>query len=1435
MDGIDSLTVSDQLLPRRYQEEIFVRAQEGNIIAALDTGSGKTFISTLLMKWIASKPAESSKIIIFLVPKVPLVEQQATFIERQTPLRVGQCYGANAWDLTDRGAWRRQFAASDVIVMTAQIFLNLITHSHWSMDRVSLLVFDECHHTRKNHAYNGIMREYFQCPGHLRPKIFGMTASPIWNPKDAATSLATLEKNMDAKVFAVREHESELLSIIPKPKEVLVDYPPPPDSYPTYPSPLLANSIDLTILPPAMELPLDKIETRYHSAHQILGPFGAEYYLWAEVKQRIAAYMLLQMEARRDEILEDMTNAMALDSPPIETHHSSPSAVLSSTNAVLDKFAPLLGDADSVDPDVVQIDIDIEWCTPQVAALAETLISHYKPTFQGIVFVEQRHIAVALARLLGRLPELRGRVRCADLVGHGGQTTANLKGMEIQGQQDVVRAFRRGEINLLVATSVAEEGLDFPACDLVIRFDPLQHMVGYLQSRGRARHHTSTFVIMVPRGSEQHIMRYRTFADSEPQMKQIYQTQNALEQLSAESDTEEGECEEPEHPEDLAERERYVIPSTLAVLTYHSAIGMLSHLCSLIPRDRYTPIHQPKYTGEFQVTLQLPSSLPLPPEDLTFVGPLKRSKREAKCAAAFMAVRKLHQLGVFDDYLLPVRRSNDTDAEDPDGIPIPDISAYPDMLRVAVHDPWVLGPRLWMHVLRVDGRATSALVTGTSLPPVSFTHAGAHVQMSRGKVVAFDMPMQQRELMEAFTWVGIRWCVTLRGPKQPLSQYLVALTNDLRPDWDTMERVVNHPWGHGDWTGISEAEWSGILCMNQREHGRALILQRMRHDITPLSTPPPGSRESTHPTYREYFLHKWSRKGITLVIPDDTPLAEVCMVTRRTNSSYPLHPAGTEFSPEPLFAASKSMVVPFAFLRRLHMSAYLWRTFHLLPRLLHRVTDLYRVQRAKQELGLPPIPDDLLVEAYTLPHTGAGFSNQRLETLGDSVLKLCVIVHLLNRFRRRHEGQLDALRRNAVANRTLLARAHAIGLGSYLTCETMSVRTWRHVVPEEQHTPFDTTSARFVARSIPRRCLQDCMEATLGAAFLGGGIPMALQAGTVLGMSLGGPVPWNLRYGRKPIGKTPAALFHRVQEALHYDFHNGDLLIEASTHPSFESGTFGSYQRLEFLGDALIDLVVMQYLYRKFPEGTPGQLSWARSRAVCSQTMAWVAVTQLELNKIMLVNNSELNIALAKYIPILEDFSAEDIIAKSWKLDPPKALSDVLESIMGAVLLDTAYDYERSEAVVEWVMRDVLDALTLDLPPDPISQLMISTAKAGCRRINFKKTQSNPKVDRNDGISVIVHDIPICGPIPGSSLSLCKALAAEQALGILFGEAHEHNLATLCDCKHAMVAGLRPDDEDEKTDDETPSGFAAVAREKLLSLEKTRPNAGEMEEGEVVE
>jgi endoribonuclease Dicer len=114
-------TVQGDLLTRHYQEEVFCRAQESNIIAALDTGTGKTFISTLLIKWVASLQSSRNKVIIFLVPKVTLVEQQGDFIARQTPLRVIKLHGYLDLDLTDRKGWKKRFESHDVFVMTGTL------------------------------------------------------------------------------------------------------------------------------------------------------------------------------------------------------------------------------------------------------------------------------------------------------------------------------------------------------------------------------------------------------------------------------------------------------------------------------------------------------------------------------------------------------------------------------------------------------------------------------------------------------------------------------------------------------------------------------------------------------------------------------------------------------------------------------------------------------------------------------------------------------------------------------------------------------------------------------------------------------------------------------------------------------------------------------------------------------------------------------------------------------------------------------------------------------------------------------------------------------------------------------------------------------------------------------------------------------------------
>jgi len=142
------------LIPREYQKEIFLKAQERNVIAVLDTGSGKTLISALLIKWIADQKHSQKKVTIFLVPKVPLVEQQSIFIAQHTSLRVAQVHSEVSASVTDHTRWNDIFTQADVLVMTGehvslqqamvfssnagQIFLNVLTHSHWSMNKARI-------------------------------------------------------------------------------------------------------------------------------------------------------------------------------------------------------------------------------------------------------------------------------------------------------------------------------------------------------------------------------------------------------------------------------------------------------------------------------------------------------------------------------------------------------------------------------------------------------------------------------------------------------------------------------------------------------------------------------------------------------------------------------------------------------------------------------------------------------------------------------------------------------------------------------------------------------------------------------------------------------------------------------------------------------------------------------------------------------------------------------------------------------------------------------------------------------------------------------------------------------------------------------------------------------------------------------------------------
>jgi endoribonuclease Dicer len=182
-----------------------------------------------------------------------------------------------------------------------------------------------------------------------------------------------------------------------------------------------------------------KIQTRYRVAYQSLGPCGAEMFLHAELKQQVRHLL--------DTVAPNWGFASKLGPlPPSVDNDNDKSDLVGKLNQI----SQMLAQYDEHFADATGKLLDPSWCTPKVMVLVDTLLANHHENFQSIIFVEQRHIATALAELINRLPNAAGRLRCAVLLGHGttDNSAASIKGMPTRIQGDVVRMFRKREVNV---------------------------------------------------------------------------------------------------------------------------------------------------------------------------------------------------------------------------------------------------------------------------------------------------------------------------------------------------------------------------------------------------------------------------------------------------------------------------------------------------------------------------------------------------------------------------------------------------------------------------------------------------------------------------------------------------------------------------------------------------------------------------------------------------------------------------------------------------------------------------------------------------------------------------------------------------------------------------------------------------------------------------
>jgi Fanconi anemia group M protein len=155
------------------------------------------------------------------------------------------------------------------------------------------------------------------------------------------------------------------------------------------------------------------------------------------------------------------------------------------------------------DPDVVEVERQLAALTvehPKIAKTAEIVREelHQKPSARVIVFAQYRDTVDRLVEELRGLgdPDLRP-ARFVGQATHGDDVGLNQK-----EQVRILDSFRSGAINCLVATSVAEEGLDIPATDLVVFYEPVPDVIRTIQRRGRTgRARTGRVLVLVAEGT----------------------------------------------------------------------------------------------------------------------------------------------------------------------------------------------------------------------------------------------------------------------------------------------------------------------------------------------------------------------------------------------------------------------------------------------------------------------------------------------------------------------------------------------------------------------------------------------------------------------------------------------------------------------------------------------------------------------------------------------------------------------------------------------------------------------------------------------------------------------------------------------------------------------------------------------------------------------
>jgi len=455
---------------RAYQVNIARACLERSTLVVLPTGMGKTVIAAMVIAEVLRRKGGK---VLFLAPTKPLVEQHAASLRNMLVLDRIALFTGEATSPEERELlWRE----NKIVVSTPQVIRNDVRAERISLDDVSLVVFDEAHRAVGDYAYVDVAAAYKEVPGSL---VLGMTASP----GSSAEKILEVCGNLGITAVEIRtEYDPDVVPYLHglEVQRIPVE------------APDVSKEIR-TLLQVVLEEQVERLKK--------IG------FLAGKPKVGLKDLLAAGDEARKrlDSGVRDgrLYGAMTAQAIAMKANHAIELAEtqgLSSLRSYFEKMeaetkskadVQFLKHAKVQEAIKLARESDVEH--PKLAKTGWVVREQFmkKPDSKVIVFAHYRETADRVTQELARIPGLRP-VRFVGQASHG-----NDIGLSQKEQVEILEKFKAGEVNVIVATSIGEEGLDIPQVDLVVFYEPVPSEIRTIQRRGRTGRSAAGRVVML--------------------------------------------------------------------------------------------------------------------------------------------------------------------------------------------------------------------------------------------------------------------------------------------------------------------------------------------------------------------------------------------------------------------------------------------------------------------------------------------------------------------------------------------------------------------------------------------------------------------------------------------------------------------------------------------------------------------------------------------------------------------------------------------------------------------------------------------------------------------------------------------------------------------------------------------------------------------------